>query len=117
MKKYLILLGLLLSTLGCYADEKPSFPGGTEALQKYLSANTKYPQNAIDNGVEGIVTVGFIVTVDGALREIKVVRFVDPDLEKEAIRIVTAMPAWIPAEKNGIPFEAPSNVEVPFILE
>lgn len=100
-----------------HAETNPSFPGGEGALKKYLEENTKYPEIAKENGVEGIVMVGFVVMTDGSLRELKIVKFVDPDLEKEALRVVGGMPAWIPAEKDGSPVEAPAKVDVPFILE
>lgn len=117
MRKILLGALLLLPFLGVKADEKPSFPGGEEALKKYVASQTQYPEIAKENGIEGIVVVGFFVMTDGSLREIKAVRLVDPDLEKEAIRVVSGMPRWIPAEKNGTPVEAPSKVDVPFILE
>lgn len=118
MKKILLGFGmLLLASLGMMANEKPEFPGGDSALQKFLNDNVKYPEIAKENGVEGIVVVGFLVNVDGSLQNIKVVKFVDPDLEKEAVRVVTIMPAWIPADKDGSPIEASSQVEVPFLLE
>ena len=102
---------------GMYAAETPTFPGGDEALAKYINENTKYPSAAKENGVEGVVTVGFVVMTDGSLQNVKVVKMVDPDLEKEALRVVNGMPKWTPAEKNGTPVEAPSKVEIPFILE
>lgn len=117
MKRFFILLGLGLIGLLAHAQSEPTFPGGDEALKKFITSNTKYPENARENGVEGIVTVGFTVAADGSLKQIKVVRFVDPDLEKEAIRVVSIMPAWVPAEKEGTPVEAPSKVDIPFILE
>ena len=117
MKKILAIVALMLSTMYVRAQDQPSFPGGAEALTKYLAENTKYPEIAKENGVEGIVVVGFMVASDGNLNNLKVLKFVDPDLEKEAMRVVGGMPAWIPAEKDGTPIEAPSKVEVPFILE
>ncbi|MCH5229052.1 MAG: energy transducer TonB [Muribaculaceae bacterium] len=117
MKAIFTSLALLIGTLFCLADTAPSFPGGDQAMKKYISENTRYPASAKDNGVEGIVTVGFLVATDGSLQQMKVVKFVDPDLEKEAIRVVSGMPKWIPAEKNGTPLEAPSKVDIPFILE
>ena len=118
MKKIFLGIGILVSCcLGLQAKEQPEFPGGDAALQKFLKENVKYPEIAKENGVEGIVVVGFLVTTDGSLTNMKVVKFVDPDLEKEAVRVVTIMPAWIPAEKDGTPFEAPSQVDVPFLLE
>lgn len=99
------------------AADIPTFPGGEEALKKYISTHTTYPENARENSVEGIITVGFIVLPDGSLTEIKVVKLIDPDLEREAIKVVSNMPAWIPAEKDGTPIEAPSQVEIPFLLD
>ena len=117
MKKIFILITLLMGSLFLYADEKPSFPGGEEALKKYVADNTRYPSVAKEMGIEGIVVVGFIVNTDGSLTNIKVIKFIDPDLENEAVRVVTTMPAWIPAKKDGTPIEAPSKVDVPFILQ
>lgn len=118
MKKILFaLVAIVTAVFTAKADTEPSFPGGEEALNKFITENTRYPQVAKDNGVEGIVLVGFIVNADGTLNNIKVIKFVDPDLETEAVRVVKIMPAWIPAEKDGTPIEAPSKVEIPFILE
>lgn len=99
------------------AGDVPEFPGGETALNKYLAENVKYPAVAKENGVEGVVAVQFIVHTDGTLGTIKIVRMVDPDLEQEAVRVVKNMPAWIPAEENGNPIEAPAQVNVPFVLE
>lgn len=116
MKKILFVLALTLGISSfSYADDTPSFPGGDEALKKYVKENTVYPEIARENGVEGIVVVGFMVMPDGSLSQVKILKFIDPDLEKEAIRVVTSMPAWIPAEKDGTPIEAPSKVDVPFL--
>lgn len=117
MRKIFALIAFLGLALSGYADNKPSFPGGDAALQEYLAKNTRYPESAKENGIEGIISVGFVVLPDGRLQEVKVIRFVDPDLEKEAVRVVVAMPAWIPAEKDGTPIEAPAKVDVPFLLE
>lgn len=117
MKKILTFAMIMASIAIGYADDKPSFPGGEAALNKYISENTHYPEISKENGVEGIVSVGFIVATDGSVKNPKVMKMVDPDLEQEAIRIVTGMPAWIPAEKDGNPVEAPAKVDVPFIMD
>lgn len=109
-----IFAGLALAAL---AQGTPAFPGGEKALKDYITKNTVYPKEARENSVEGVVTVSFTVAADGSLSDIKVVRLVDPDLEKEAIRVVTAMPAWTPAENQGVPVAAQTTVEIPFILE
>lgn len=116
MKK--ILLAMLASagmTFGVMAADVPVFPGGQEALNKFITENMKYPAPAKDNGVEGVVTLRLTVKPDGTIGAIKVVRMVDPDLEQEAIRIAKIMPAWTPADKDGQAIEAP--VEVPITFE
>ena len=117
MKKILALMTVLLSPVIMTAGEIPSFPGGEAALNKYLKENIVYPQIARENGVEGIVAVGFIVGTDGSLSNLKVLKYIDPELEKEALRVIGGMPTWEPAEKDGTPIEAPSKVDIPFILE
>ncbi|MDE5870814.1 MAG: TonB family protein, partial [Muribaculaceae bacterium] len=92
------------------------FPGGEKALASYISKNLKYPQPSINNGIEGVVNVRFVVKTDGALDKLSIVRLVDPDLEAEAMRLVKGMPAWNPATVAGSPVDSESNVEVVFTL-
>ena len=107
--------GLLLAG-AAYAGPTPEFPGGEDALNKYLTDNMKYPQTAINNGIEGVVDVSFTVKADGSIGAIKIVRMVDPDLEQEAIRLVKGMPAWTPADNNGQPVDAQTQVQIKFTL-
>lgn len=93
-----------------------SFPGGEKAMTAYIQKNLKYPQPSINNGIEGVVNVRFVVKTDGALDKLSIVRLVDPDLEAEAIRLVKGMPAWKPATVEGKPIDSESNVEVVFTL-
>lgn len=116
MKKIMLAVAGLLMAGAVYAGPKPEYPGGDSALQNYLATNMKYPQTAIDNGIEGVVDVVFMVKTDGSIGAIKIVRMVDPDLETEAIRLVKGMPAWIPADKNGQPVDAQAQVEINFVL-
>lgn len=114
-----LILGIIAAlgmAISAYAAETPTFPGGKEALDKFITDNLQYPPSAKAMGVEGVVNVQFIVMTDGSIGSIKIVRLVDPDLEQEAIRIVKKMPAWIPAEKDGQPIEATAQVAVPFVL-
>lgn len=119
MKK--MILGVLAVCGSIFAASAettaPSFPGGEEACKEFVAKNLKYPAMAKENGVEGVVNVGFIVKTDGSIGTIKILRMIDPDLEQEAIRIVKAMPAWIPATDNGKPVDAPANVSIDFSLE
>jgi len=91
-------------------EEMPSFPGGQAELMKYLSNNIKYPVVAEENGVQGRVILTFVVERNGSISDIKVVKAVDPSLDKEAIRVVKSMPHWIPGKQNG------SSVRVKFTL-
>ena len=116
MKKIFLIFAFFISSILAFAADKPSFPGGEAALKEYLDKNVNYPAVALDNGVEGIVVVGIIITPDGAITNPKVLKFIDPELEKEALRVVNGMPAWIPAEKDGSPIEAPAEVSVSFLL-
>lgn len=116
MKRTLVTLLLLIATVALYAADKPSFPGGDQALNKYLAENLHYPKQAQDNGFEGNVPIQFIVKADGTISSIKVTRMIDPDLEAEAIRLVREMPKWIPADNNGAPVDATANVVISFRL-
>lgn len=82
-------------------EQNPMFPGGNEALMKWLSKNLKYPASAQENGIQGRVLVQFVVNKDGSIVEPKVIRSVDPALDKEAMRVVSAMPKWQPGKQRG----------------
>lgn len=82
-------------------DEYPQFPGGEEARTKFIKDNLKYPINAKKNGIQGRVTCSFTIEKNGSFSDIRVDRGIDPDLDKEAVRIIKAMPKWIPAKKGG----------------
>ena len=73
-------------------EQMPSFPGGPSALMQYLSSNIKYPVVAEENGVQGRVIVTFVVEKDGSITDVRVVKSVDPSLDKEAVRVVKSMP-------------------------
>lgn len=95
-------------------EQMPSFPGGPSALMEWLSNNVKYPVVAQENGVQGRVVVSFVVERDGSITDVKVVRGVDPSLDKEASRVVRAMPRWIPGKQNGSAVRVKYNVPVAF---
>lgn len=82
-------------------EQNPMFPGGEAALLKYLQKNLKYPAQAQDNGIQGRVMVQFVVNKDGSVVEPKIIRAVDPSLDKEAMRVVSAMPKWTPGKQRG----------------
>jgi protein TonB len=85
-------------------EEMPQFPGGGDkALKQFLLQNTRYPQSAKDTNVRGRVFVSFIIEKDGSIGSVNVVRGLCESCDKEAVRIVHAMPAWIPGRHNGFP--------------
>ena len=84
----------------------PVFAGGQEALLKYIETNVKFPEEAKANGIEGIVTIKFVVNADGSVSDAKVMQGVDASLDAEAVRVVNSLPKF---EKPGIQ----SGVAVP----
>ena len=98
-------------------EQMPSFPGGQAALFQWLSSNLKYPVVAEDNGVQGRVIVTFVVERDGSITDVKVVKSVDPSLDKEAVRLVKSMPKWIPGKQKGEAVRVKYTVPVTFRLK
>ena len=98
-------------------EEMPSFPGGMGALMSWLSQNIKYPVIAAENGVQGRVIVQFVVEKDGSITDVKVAKSVDPSLDKEAARVVSAMPKWTPGKQNGSAVRVKYTVPVTFKLQ
>lgn len=98
-------------------DEMPSFPGGLNGLMTFLAQNMVYPVTAQENGVQGRVTVSFVVETDGFITDVEVARSVDPFLDREAMRIVKAMPKWTPGKKDGKPVRVKYTVPVVFRLQ
>ena len=95
----------------------PSFPGGQAALLQYLNSHVKYPVVAQENGIQGRVTISFVVERDGSITDVKVARSVDPSLDKEAARVVSSMPRWTPGKQNGSAVRVKFNVPVVFKLQ
>ncbi len=98
-------------------EQMPSFPGGPAALMQYLSSNIKYPVVAEENGVQGRVVCTFVVEKDGSITDVRVVKSVDPSLDKEAMRVVKSMPKWIPGKQNGSAVRVKYTVPVTFRLQ
>ena len=98
-------------------EQMPSFPGGDAALMEYLSKNTKYPSVAEENGIQGRVVCTFVVETNGSITDVKVVRAVDPALDREAVRVIKSMPKWIPGKQNGKAVRVKYTVPVNFKLQ
>lgn len=98
-------------------EQMPEFPGGMEALMKYLSKNIKYPSIALDNGIQGRVLVSFTVNKDGSIVDPEIMKSVDPSLDKEAIRVISTMPKWNPGKQRGKAVRVKYTVPVAFRIQ
>jgi TonB family protein len=103
------------NTIYVKVDKMPEFPGGQVALVKYLSKNIKYPSKYKKDKVNGRVFVSFVVDKTGKVGQAKVVKSLNEECDKEAIRVISIMPNWIPGEKDGskvnVQFGLPVNFE------
>src|SRR5690606_1620725 len=84
-------------------EQQPEFEGGYEAMMNFIRKNMRYPASARRMGVEGTVYVSFVVSKDGSISEVQVVRGISADCDKEAMRVVSMMPPWKPGRQNGKP--------------
>ncbi len=99
-------------------ETMPEFPGGPQALFKYLADNVKYPVIAQENGIQGRVICQFVVNKDGSIVEVVAVRSSgEPSLDKEAIRVINSMPKWKPGKQRGKPVRVKYTVPVNFRLQ
>ena len=98
-------------------EEMPEFPGGMGECLKFLMKNAKYPTISQENGVQGKVSVKFVIEKDGSIADPVVVRGVDPYLDKEALRVVKSMPKWKPGKQRGKPVRVSYTVPVIFKLQ
>ncbi len=98
-------------------EQMPQFPGGDAALMKWIGEHIKYPTMAMENNIQGRVTVSFVVTKNGSIGEVKVLRSRDPDLDKEAVRVVKSLPNFIPGKMNGQPVNVWYTLPVNFRLQ
>jgi TonB family protein len=102
-----------------FADPMPEFPGGADALQKFMVNNIRYPQVCLETDVQGKVYVRFVVNTDGSIEKVEVLRGI-PDcreLDKEAVRFVKSMPKWKPGIVNGKPVKVYMTLPIRFHVE
>lgn len=97
-------------------EQQAEFPGGQAALMKWLSNNIRYPESAQQNDIQGRVVVKFVVEKDGSIGQASIVRGVDRDLDREALRVVKKMPKWQPGKNNGVAVRSYFNLPVTFKL-
>jgi len=98
-------------------EEMPMFPGGDPALLKYISEHTNYPEVAKENNIQGRVIVRFCVTSKGGVSQVSVLKGVDPELDKEAIRVVNTLPTFKPGKQGGKPVPVWYMVPITFTLK
>jgi periplasmic protein TonB len=98
-------------------EEQPAYPGGDEARSKYLQDNIKYPEEAKELGIQGRVFVTFVVEVDGSITDVRVLRGIGGGCDEEAIRVVQAMPKWVPGKQRGVPVRVQFNLPIKFTLQ
>lgn len=100
--------------MGDLIEHHPSFPGGQEKLMEFLEQNVSYPKEFGDIDCQGRVIVSFVIEEDGSISNPKVVKSLDPILDKEALRVISIMPKWIPGEQNGKPVRIKYSLPVTF---
>jgi len=100
------------------AEVKPSFKGGETAMNKYFKDNLKYPEAAENKGWRGKVYVDFVVGPDGKVQYAEITEDTDPDTEQafkdEALRVVMAMPTWVPGSQQGKKVAVSYNLPIEF---
>jgi protein TonB len=87
----------------CYVitEQMPTYPDGDAALMAFISKNLKYPEEAIKKRIEGKVILGFAIDSIGVVKDVSVLRSLEPTCDKEAIRVVKLLPRWIPGKQDG----------------
>lgn len=98
-------------------EKQPQFPGGMAALVEYLKKNIRYPAICKEQGLQGRVIVQFVINTDSTISDAQVIKPVNPHFDKEALRVVNAMPKWIPGEQRGKPVRTRFTMPVTFRLE
>lgn len=98
-------------------EEMPMFPGGEAALLTYIAEHTQYPEVAKENNIQGKVIVRFCVTAKGGVDKVSILKGVDPELDKEAIRVVQTLPAFKPGKQGGKPVPVWYMVPINFTLK
>lgn len=100
-----------------YVEQMPSFPGGEQAMYQYIKENLRYPEEAMEEGIEGRVYIRFIVSATGVIKNVECMKAADTSLKAEAIRLVSSMPPWISGKQNGRAVSVYFTLPVSFKLE
>ena len=108
-----------ISTNGVYdvVEKMPEYPGGDQALMEFLSKHIEYPTVAQNNGIQGKVILGFVVSKTGKVEDVQILRSLDPNLDKEALRVVKLLGYWKPGELGGEKVSVRYTLPVVFRLQ
>ncbi|MDY0254276.1 MAG: energy transducer TonB [Tenuifilaceae bacterium] len=99
-------------------EDMPSFQGGDiNKFREYINKNLRYPEIAAENGIQGRVILSFVVEPHGGVSNVRVLRGVDPALDREAIRVVESSPKWQPGMQRGKPVRVSFNIPIIFVLQ
>jgi len=98
-------------------EEQPGYPGGDDSRIKFLQDNIHYPDEARELGIQGKVFVTFVIEVDGSITDVRVLRGIGGGCDEEAIRVVKAMPRWVPGKQRGVPVRVQFNLPIKFTLQ
>ena len=98
-------------------ESMPGYPGGDAARMQFLQENIKYPQMARESGIQGTVYVTFVVETDGRVTDVRVLRGIGGGCDEEAIRVIQAMPKWVPGKQRGKPVRVQFNMPIKFTLQ
>ena len=98
-------------------EQQPQFPGGPKELMAFLGTNIRYPVAAQEAGVQGRVICQFVITKEGKVADIKVLRSVSPEIDEEAVRVIKAMPTWTPGKQDGQAVNVRYTLPVTFKLQ
>ncbi|TGY76469.1 energy transducer TonB [Lepagella muris] len=99
------------------ADVLAEFPGSMPGLMKWIGENMHYPENAYKNGIQGRVIVKLVIGKDGSVKDTKIIKGVDKELDKESLRLVKSMPKWKPAEIDGKPVASYFTMPISFKIK
>lgn len=95
-------------------EQKPEFPGGDAALFKYLSDSIRYPVDARTKGIKGKVILSFVISKDGSVDDIVLLRGIGGGCDEESIRVVKSMPKWTPGRHKGNPVKVKYTLPINF---
>ena len=95
----------------------PEFPGGEQAMMEFVAKNVIYPKEAIEKEIDGRVLVSFIVEKDGSINEVKVMKGIGGGCDEEAVRVISAMPKWMPGKQEGKPVRVSYMMPITFRLQ